>query len=39
LTHLNVEKTTVTLNGLEELHAALPGCKIVHNKGTIEPKK
>jgi hypothetical protein len=34
-----VQKTKVTAKGLEEFHAAVPGCKIEHDGGTIEPKK
>jgi serine/threonine protein kinase len=39
LTSLNVRKTNVTVKGLEDLAAAVPGCKIEHDGGTIEPKK
>jgi hypothetical protein len=34
-----VRKTKVTGKGLEEFHAAVPGCKIEHDGGFIEPKK
>ncbi|MBM3979522.1 MAG: hypothetical protein FJ304_04415 [Planctomycetes bacterium] len=37
--HLDVRKTKVTAKALEEFHAAVPGCKIVHDGGVIEPKK
>ncbi len=36
---INVSNTKVTNEGLDAFHAALPGCKIVHDGGVIEPKK
>jgi len=39
LTSLNVQKTKVSVKALEEFHAAVPGCKIENDGGTIEPKK
>jgi serine/threonine protein kinase len=39
LTNLDVRKTQVTAKGLEAFHAAVPGCKIEHDGGAIEPKK
>jgi serine/threonine protein kinase len=39
LTLLVLPNTKVTAKGLESFHAAVPGCKIEHNGGTIEPKK
>ncbi len=39
LAFLNVQKTAVTAKGLEAFHAAVPGCKIWHDTGTIWPKK
>jgi Leucine-rich repeat (LRR) protein/predicted Ser/Thr protein kinase len=39
LTILNVRKTKLTTEGVKKLAAALPGCKIEHDGGTIEPKK
>ena len=38
LAHLNVKQTKVTAKGLAEFHAAVPGCKIEHDGGVIEPK-
>jgi hypothetical protein len=29
----------VTAKGLADFHAALPGCRIEHDGGAIEPKK
>ncbi|MBX9679222.1 MAG: protein kinase [Gemmataceae bacterium] len=39
LTTLDVRKAKVTAKGVAEFHAALPGCKIVHDGGVIEAKK
>jgi hypothetical protein len=39
LTRLGVRRTKVTAKGLEALHAAVPGCRIEHDGGTIEPTK
>ncbi|MCE9566820.1 MAG: protein kinase [Planctomycetes bacterium] len=39
LTWLKLQKTKVTEAGVKQLAAALPGCKIDHDGGTIEPKK
>ena len=39
LTSLGVQKTKVTAKGLEAFHATVPGCKIEHDGGVIEPKK
>jgi eukaryotic-like serine/threonine-protein kinase len=39
LTVLNVASTKITPKGAEDLVAALPGCKITHDGGTIEPMK
>ena len=39
LTHLNVEGTKVTAKGVAEFAKAMPGCRILHAGGTIEPKK
>ena len=39
LTELDVRKTQVTAKGLEAFHAAVPGCKIEHDGGAIEPQK
>jgi serine/threonine protein kinase len=39
LTILEVRNTKVTAKGLVDFHAAVPGCKIEHDGGTIEPKK
>ena len=39
LTYLHVGKTQVTAKAVAEFHAAVPGCKIVHDGGTIEAKK
>jgi serine/threonine protein kinase len=39
LTRLNVAKSKVTAKGVAELAKALPGCTIVWDGGTIEPKK
>jgi Leucine-rich repeat (LRR) protein len=39
LTRLTVKKTLVTAKGLADFHAAVPGCKIEHDGGVIEPKK
>ena len=36
---LKVKGTKVTAKGREDFHAALPGCKIDHDGGTIEPRK
>src|SRR6185503_4825238 len=36
LTLLVVKTTGVTVKGLEEFHAVVPGCKIDHDGGTIE---
>jgi hypothetical protein len=39
LTELWVRATKVTPKGLADFHAAVPGCKIEWDGGTIEPKK
>jgi serine/threonine protein kinase/WD40 repeat protein len=39
LTHLGLLYTKVTAAGVEKLAKALPGCKIIWDGGTIEPKK
>jgi eukaryotic-like serine/threonine-protein kinase len=39
LTQLDLKKTQVTAKGLEAFHAAMPGCRIEHDGGVIEPKK
>lgn len=39
LLHLDVGKTKVTAKGLAAFHATVPGCKIVHDGGTIEAGK
>ena len=39
LTSLDVRKTRVTAKGLADFHAAVPGCKIEHDGGVIEPTK
>jgi serine/threonine protein kinase len=39
LTDLDVRRTRVTAKGLEAFHAAVPGCKIEHDGGAIEPMK
>ncbi|MFM8271744.1 MAG: protein kinase domain-containing protein [Gemmata sp.] len=38
LTTLDVRGTKVTAAGLAEFHAAVPGCRIAHDGGVIEPK-
>jgi eukaryotic-like serine/threonine-protein kinase len=37
LTLLDVRKTRMTSRGLAKFHAAVPGCSIQHDGGTIEP--
>jgi serine/threonine protein kinase len=37
LKKLTVVNTNVTAQGVEEFHAAIPGCEIEHNGGLIEP--
>ncbi|MCI0704487.1 MAG: protein kinase [Planctomycetia bacterium] len=37
LTELNVKNTKLTEPGLKKLAEKLPGCKIIHDGGTIEP--
>jgi len=39
LTNLYLEKTKVTAAGIDDLAKALPKCKIVWDKGTVEPKQ
>jgi len=39
LNQLNVKISKVTAKGLAEFHKAVPGCKIEHDGGVIEPKK
>ncbi|VTR99815.1 protein kinase domain-containing protein [Tuwongella immobilis] len=39
LTYLDVRQTKVTAKAIAEFHAAVPGCKIQHEGGDIEPKK
>ena len=39
LAYLNLTGTQVTAKGLAAFHAAVPGCKIDHDGGVIEPKK
>jgi hypothetical protein len=39
LARVMVRETRVTPKGIEAFHAAVPGCQIVHDGGTIEPKK
>jgi hypothetical protein len=39
LTLLNLRGTEVTARGLADFHAAVPGCKVEHDGGAIEPKK
>jgi hypothetical protein len=39
LTTLGLKQTKVTAKGLEAFRAVVPGCKIEHDGGTIEPKK
>ncbi len=39
LTSIRVRNTKVTAKGLADFHAALPGCRIEHDGGAIEPKK
>jgi serine/threonine protein kinase len=39
LGYLGVRDTKVTAKGRAAFHAAVPGCKIEHDGGTIEPKK
>jgi hypothetical protein len=39
LARLSVRRTKVTAKGLEALHAAVPGCRVEHDGGVIEPKK
>jgi hypothetical protein len=39
LTCLKAGGPVVTAAGLADFHAALPGCKIQHDAGVIEPKK
>jgi serine/threonine protein kinase len=38
LTYLYVGKTKVTAKGLAAFHAAVPGCKVEHDGGVIEPQ-
>ncbi len=38
LTYLDVTKTKLTAKELEAFHTVVPGCKIVLEKGTIEPE-
>jgi hypothetical protein len=38
LKSLNVKGTGLTLKGVQELHTAVPGCRIEHDGGVIEPK-
>jgi serine/threonine protein kinase/Leucine-rich repeat (LRR) protein len=37
LTALDLRGTKVTAKGLEEFHSAVPGCRIEHDGGVIEP--
>jgi eukaryotic-like serine/threonine-protein kinase len=39
LTYVNVRKTQVTAEGAAALHAAVPGCKVDWDGGTLGPKK
>ena len=39
LAYLNLAGTKVTAKALAAVHADVPGCKIDHDGGTIEPKK
>lgn len=39
LTVLKVQKTKVTAKGVAEFHAAVPGCRIEYDGGTVEPKR
>jgi tRNA A-37 threonylcarbamoyl transferase component Bud32 len=39
LTRLVVHKTKVTAKGVAEFQAAVPGCKVEWDGGTVEPKK
>jgi serine/threonine protein kinase/Leucine-rich repeat (LRR) protein len=39
LTKLNLKESKVSAQGVAELHAALPRCRIEHDGGVIEPKK
>ena len=36
---LDLRRTSVTAKGLADFHAAVPGCKITHDGGVIEPRK
>lgn len=38
LMHLNVSRTGVTLKAIQDFHAAIPGCRIEHDNGIIEPR-
>ncbi len=38
LTYLDVRKTGVTAKGATDFHAVVPGCKVEHDGGVIEPK-
>lgn len=39
LTLVTVKETKVSEKGMAEFHAAVPGCRILHDAGAIEPKK
>ncbi|MBX7105806.1 MAG: serine/threonine protein kinase [Gemmataceae bacterium] len=39
LTRINLRNTKVTARGIAEFHAAVPGCKVEHNGGVVEPRK
>ncbi|MBX3399036.1 MAG: protein kinase [Gemmataceae bacterium] len=39
LTYLGLQKTTIGLKAIQEFRAAVPGCRIEHDGGVIEPKK
>lgn len=36
---LSIRSSRVTDKGLAEFHAAMPGCRVTHDRGVIEPKK
>jgi eukaryotic-like serine/threonine-protein kinase len=38
LLELHLKGTQVTAKGRDEFHAAVPGCRITHDGGTVEPK-
>jgi hypothetical protein len=39
LVYLDLRQTKVTAKGAADFHAAVPGCKVMHDGGVIEPKE